>query len=275
MAGVVARPTSAEQENAVRLAVEQAGAAIRRLRLVDEAREARLKAERESIRAALLSSLSHDLKTPLATILGSVTTLRQFSDTLPEPARTDLLRAIEEETRRLNIYVSNLLQMTRLQSGIDVRLEWADPRDILQGAVGRLRQQHPSREILVTADPALALVRSDAILLEQALFNCLDNAAAIAPPGTPIRVALQRRDDGVIFSVEDEGPGVAPAEKERIFEPFQRGAAAAANGTGLGLAIAKGILQALGGTIGVESPLGAKGGARFWLRIPLEEGARR
>ncbi len=92
-------------------------------------------------------------------------------DTLPEPARTDLLRAIEEETRRLNIYVSNLLQMTRLQSGIDVRLEWADPRDILQGAVGRLRQQHPSREILVTADPALALVRSDAILLEQALFK--------------------------------------------------------------------------------------------------------
>ncbi len=124
--GVAPGAASDEQEKAVRTAVEQAGAAIRRLRLADEADEARRKAERESIRAALLSSLSHDLKTPLATILGSVTTLRQFSATLPEAARTDLLRAIEEEARRLNIYVGNLLQMTRLQSGIDARLDWAE-----------------------------------------------------------------------------------------------------------------------------------------------------
>ncbi len=270
VAGVSAGATTAEQQNAVRSAVEQAGAAIRRLRLAEEAGEARRKAERESIRAALLSSLSHDLKTPLATILGSVTTLHQFSDTLPEAARTDLLGAIEEEARRLNIYVGNLLQMTRLQSGIDPRLEWADPGDILQAAVRRIRHQHPSRDILVLADPELPLVQTDAILLEQALFNCLDNAAAIAPQETPIRVSLHHTNRVLTFTVEDDGPGVAPAEQERIFEPFQRGAAASANGTGLGLAIAKGILQALGGTIGVESPLTDEGGARFRLSIPVE-----
>ncbi len=272
--GVAPGAASDEQEKAVRTAVEQAGAAIRRLRLADEADEARRKAERESIRAALLSSLSHDLKTPLATILGSVTTLRQFSATLPEAARTDLLRAIEEEARRLNIYVGNLLQMTRLQSGIDARLDWAEPRDILQGAVGRLRQMHPDRTMVVAADPDLPLVRTDAILLEQALFNCLDNAAAIAPQGTPIRVAIAMHEGRLLFTVEDEGPGVDPAEQERIFEPFQRGSAAAANGTGLGLAIARGILHALGGAIGVVSPLTGKGGARFWLAVPSGEGPR-
>ncbi len=267
VAGVEAGPAGPERRSAVRSAIEQAGVVIQRLRLAEEAAESRRKAERESIRAALLSSLSHDLKTPLAAILGSVTTLRQFADSLPEPARKDLLLAIEDEARRLNLYVGNLLQMTRLQSGLDARLEWSDPRDILNAAVNRAQRDHPGRRLIVrvVADPPL--MRTDAVLLEQAVFNCLDNAAAIAPQGAPIVASLELEDGRLGFSIEDEGPGVPPDEQVLIFEPFQRGSAAAAGGTGLGLAIAKGIVQTLGGDIGVDSPIKNDRGARFWLNF--------
>ena len=263
IAGYQSTGRSNERDRAVSSAIEQSGAVIARLRLADEAGEARLTAERERLRAALLSSLSHDLKTPLATILGSVTALRQLSHALPEGARDDLLEAIEEETQRLNAYVGNLLHMTRLQSGLDARLDWVDPRDILNGAVARLRRGHPGRAIQTHADDALPLLRTDAALLEQALFNCLDNAAVIAPADTAVRASLRLERQAFRFSVEDAGPGV-PAH-----EQLQRGAAAMPNGTGLGLAITKGIALALGGSVGVESPLTDEGGARFWLSFPV------
>lgn len=274
VAGVDATRFSPELDRVATSAIEQSGAVIARLRLASEAREARLKAERESLRAALLSSLSHDLKTPLATILGSVTTLRQLADALPEAARDDLLLAIEEDARRLNIYVGNLLHMTRLQTGLDARLDWVDPRDILNGSVMRLKRDYPDRTVTTHVDDDLPLVRTDAALLEQALFNCLDNAAAIAPVDTAIAMSLRLEESVLCFSVADSGPGVPTYEQVRIFEPFQRGAAARTNGTGLGLAIAKGIVVALGGRIGVDSPLTDTGGSRFWLAVPLaKEGA--
>lgn len=265
------RPTvpAPERERAVASAIEQTGAVIARLRLAGEADEARRQAERESLRAALLSSLSHDLKTPLATILGAVTSLRQLSDVLPEAARDDLLQAIEEEARRLNTYVGDLLHMTRLQAGLDPRLDWVDPRDILNGAVARARRGYPGRAVEVLTDPDLPLLRTDAALLEQALFNCLDNAAAIAPADTRMTAALRLADGFLRYSIEDEGPGVPIEEQQRIFEPFRRGAAATYNGTGLGLAITKGIALALGGAVEVESPLTEKGGARFSLVFPV------
>lgn len=230
-----------------------------------------MQAERESIRSALLSSLSHDLKTPLATILGSVTALRELASALPEAARNDLLAAIEEDARRLNAYVGDLLHMTRLQAGLDLRLDWVDPHDILDAAVARIRRAHPGRIIITPIDPDLPLIRTDTSLLEQALFNCIDNATGIAPEGTTITVALRQQKNALQFSVEDEGPGVPVDDQHRIFEPFQRGETGAANGTGLGLAITKGIVNALGGSLGVESPLTPKGGARFWLAFPLPE----
>lgn len=271
VAGVFRASPSPDLDKAVMSAIEQTGATILRLRLGRLADEARMQAERESLRSALLSSLSHDLKTPLATILGSVTSLRELAPALPEAARNDLLAAIEEEARRLNAYVGDLLHMTRLQAGLDLRLDWVDPRDILDAAVARIRRTNPGRIIITPIDPALPLFRTDASLLEQALFNCIDNANGIAPAGTKITVAL-RRENGILrFSVEDEGPGVPVADQHRIFEPFQRGETGGANGTGLGLAITKGIVQALGGNLGVESPLTPKGGARFWLAFPLQE----
>jgi two-component system sensor histidine kinase KdpD len=271
VAGVLRTGPSQDLGKAVMSAIEQTGAAIHRLRLGRLAEEARMQAERESLRSALLSSLSHDLKTPLATILGSVTTLRELAPALPEAARNDLLAAIEEEARRLNAYVGDLLHMTRLQAGLDLRLDWVDPRDVLDAAVARIRRTHPGRIIITPIDPDLPLFRTDASLLEQALFNCLDNANGIAPEGTSITVALRRDGTMLRFSVEDEGPGVRPEDQQRIFEPFQRGETGAANGTGLGLAITKGIVQALGGSLGVESPLTPNGGARFWLAFPRPE----
>lgn len=271
VAGVIRSGPSPDLGKAVISAIEQTGTGIHRLRLGRIAGEARMQAERESIRSALLSSLSHDLKTPLATILGSVTALRELASALPEAARNDLLAAIEEDARRLNAYVGDLLHMTRLQAGLDLRLDWVDPRDILDAAVARIRRAHPGRIILTPIDPDLPLLRTDASLLEQALFNCIDNATGIAPAGTTITVALRKQKNALRFSVEDEGPGVAVDDQHRIFEPFQRGETGAANGTGLGLAITKGIVHALGGSLGVESPLTPKGGARFWLAFPLPE----
>lgn len=273
LVGINATRPSLDRDKSAMSAIEQTGATIVRLRLARVADESRMKAERESLRSALLSSLSHDLKTPLATILGSVTTLRELAAALPEASRNDLLAAIEEEARRLNTYVGDLLHMTRLQAGIDPQLDWVDPRDILNGAVVRIRRNHQNRAIESQMDPAFPLLRTDASLLEQALFNCIDNAAGIAPAETVIRVALRQEDDTLRFCVEDEGPGVPKHDQSRIFEPFQRGETGAANGTGLGLAIAKGIVQALGGTIGVESPLTENGGARFWLAFPIAKDA--
>lgn len=271
VAGVNAARLSPEGTKAVTSAIEQTGASIAALRLACEADAARLQAERESLRSALLSSLSHDLKTPLATILGSVTALRQFSNALPENARDDLLHAVEEEARRLNTYVGDLLHMTRLQAGLDPRLDWVDPRDILNGAATRIRREFAGRQINTRVGAAPALFKTDAALLEQAVFNCLHNAAVVAPVGTAIELRLDQEHGHMRFIIEDEGPGVPLADQQRMFEAFQRGANASHNGTGLGLAITKGIVQALGGRVGVDSPLTEQGGSRFWLELPMGE----
>ncbi len=265
--GVHAWRPSPEREKALMSAIGQTAAAISRLRLAREAEEARLKAERESLRSAILSSLSHDLRTPLATILGSVTSLRELGGALPKSARIDLLAAIEEDARRLNAYVGDLLHMTRLHAGLDLRLDWVDPRDVLNSAVLRIRRQYPHRVVEPRSPLSSTVLRTDFALLEQALFNCLDNAARIAPSDTPILATLWEDDGSLHFGIEDEGPGVSWEDRKRIFEPFQRGATANHNGTGLGLAIAKGIVTALGGEMGVDSPLAAGRGARFWLRF--------
>ncbi len=223
VAGVCRAGPAPDLDKAVISAIEQTGAAILRLRLGRLAEEARMQAERESLRSALLSSLSHDLRTPLSTIIGSVTTLREMASDLPESARDDLLAVIEEDARRLNAYVGDLLHMTRLQAGLDLRLDWVDPRDVLDAAVARIRRTYPKRVVITPMDQSLPLLHTDSSLLEQALFNFIDNANGIAPAATPIIVALRRKGSALRFSVEDEGPGVPAEDQKRIFEPFQRG----------------------------------------------------
>jgi two-component system sensor histidine kinase KdpD len=258
-------------EQVLEAIVRQGRVAMERARFASEAAQARATAERESLRASLLSSLSHDLKTPLATIVGAVTSLRQLGNILQEEARSDLLLAIEEEAERLSRYVSNLLHMTRLRTGLDLRLDWIDVVDVAHGAIERARRAYPGRAMLLKAPSNIPLLRADAALLEQALFNIFDNAVKFSATADAIEVLVVRDGDGVEIAVSDKGQGIEEADLAQIFEPFFRSAKAAAAGTGLGLAISRGIVQALGGAIRAESPGPAGRGTTVHIRLALGE----
>ncbi len=237
----------------------QADAAIDRLALASEA-------EREKLRAALLASLSHDLRTPLATIRGAASTLRELGAALPPAARLDLAVAIDEEAARLARHVDNLLQMTRLRAGLDLRTDWIDANDVAHGAVARARRAFPDRTITLDPDPAHRLVKADATLLEQAVFNLIDNAAKFSHDS--VRVVVRGASDGLLFRVDDSGPGIAQGDLAHVFEPFFRSPGTGAEGTGLGLAIVAGIARALGGDAFAASP-GADGAATsVTIRLP-------
>ena len=272
------RHVSRETEQAIESILRQGAGAIERLALTRAAADARDKAEREALRSAVLSSLSHDLRTPLATILGSVTSLRLLGETLPPEARADLLQAIEEETGRLSRYVSNLLHMTRLQSGLDIRLDWIDTADTARAAIKRMRAGYPNRDIRFDAaiDAPVPLIHADAELLEQALCNLIDNAIKFSPSDEPVAVTVTSTHDCVSIGVTDRGVGIPDAERERIFEPFFRGTAtpptgALPGGAGLGLAICRGIVQALGGTIRAAQPEIGAIGTTILLTFPIGE----
>jgi two-component system sensor histidine kinase KdpD len=262
-----------ENDRVVASILRHGAVAIERLVLARTAQEAREKADRESLRSALLTSLSHDLRTPLATILGSVTSLRQLGETLPAEARADLLLAIEEETGRLSRYVSNLLHMTRLQSGLDPRLDWIDPADVTHGAVERARSAYPGRDIAFRVVGAVPLIHCDAALLEQALVNIIDNAVKFSPLGMAVEVLVTTAGKSVRIGVTDRGEGISEPDRDRIFETFYRGSATKVPGTGLGLTICKGIVQALGGAIRAESPVEDGHGTTVLVDLPAPEPA--
>ena len=251
------------REKAIAVILRQAGQALERLALSDEAEAERRRATSEEMRAALLASLSHDLRTPLATILGSVTTLRELGETLSPAAQGDLLAAIEEETQRLGRYVEKLLQLTRLQSGMGVHLAWVDVADVAMSAVARARRSWPNARIEAEFPP-LPMIRAEAGLLEQALFNLIENAVKYAPG--VIRLGATLREGWLVLSVADRGRGLPGAiarwlESDSMAPPTQ--------GAGLGLAISKGIARALGGTLAAgQTP---QGGAVLEIRLPLPE----
>lgn len=254
-------------EQVVGAILQQGAAAMERVELAGEAARAREAAEQERLRSALLSSLSHDLRTPLAAILGSVTTLRELGDAMPTEARADLLAAIEEETGRLSRFVANLLAMTRLEAGVALKRDWTDVGDILRAAVARARKAFPAQALELSLGPNLPLVRADATLLEQAIFNLIDNAARHSPAGAPVMLSAQLAGEEIAIAVEDRGPGVAPEARERIFGKFFT---TSPSGAGLGLAICRGVVTALGGSIALEAPEAARSGARFVIRLKVE-----
>jgi two-component system, OmpR family, sensor histidine kinase KdpD len=266
-------PLPIETERALAALIDQSAIAIERTLLVDETTKARHVAESERLRNALLSSLSHDLRTPLASILGSVTSLRTFRKELSEGERCDLLAAIEEEARRLSRFVSNLLDMTRLDSGaIEVKRDLVDVGDTVRSAAERSRKSFPSREIAITIEPGLLPVRGDSGLLEQMVFNLLDNANKYSPAGTPTAVHARRDGGAVVLTVRDQGDGIAREDLDRVFEKFYRGKQGDGRsaGTGLGLPICRGIVTAMGGTIEAESPVKDGHGTRIVVRLPAE-----
>ena len=250
---------------------EQAAVALDRVQLVGEAVQAAALQENENIRDALLSSLSHDLRTPLASITGAVSSLRQLRG-LTEPQRQELLLAIDQEASRLGRFVANLLDMSRIESGaIKVRRDWVDVADAIRSAEDRLQKTH-GRKTKISLAPTLHFVRGDQDLLVQIIYNLLDNAHKYGGDG---EVSVHARDDGkdVMISVTDEGPGIKPADLERVFEKFYRagGADRRKPGTGLGLSICRGLLSAMGGTIKAESPALRRSGTRLVVRLPAAE----
>lgn len=253
------------REQAITVIVRQSELALQRLAFAASAHDERRKAETEGLKATLLSSLSHDLRTPLATILGSVTTLRELGPSLPAAARTDLLIAIEEEAQRLNRYVANLLHMTRLQTGLGAQMSWLDAGDVARAAMQRASRAFPQAQIRGEL-PELPMIRGEAALLEQALFNLMENAAKYAPG--PITLSGSREGGEIVFAVSDTGPGLP--ENVRAWLVSDR-LAAGGELSGLGLRICKGIARALGGRLSAQAL--HPHGARIALHLPVPSDA--
>jgi two-component system sensor histidine kinase KdpD len=216
--------------------------------------------EGEKLRRALLDSVSHELKTPIAVIRAAIDA---------QDSANPYLAEIDTASRRLQRIVDGLLQMTRLESSvIEPRLEWCDVHDIVSAALEATGDILRGREFSERIMPELPLVKTDHTLLEQALANLLHNAAAHTSPGTPVELSVARHDKGIEFTVRDHGKGIPKAEERRIFGKFYRAPGAPAGGTGLGLSIAKGFLRALGGEIVARNHPG--GGAEFTIRLTAE-----
>jgi two-component system sensor histidine kinase KdpD len=227
-------------------------------------------AETEGLRNALLASISHDLRTPLAVIAGASSSLVEKGDGLVAGERAALARSIYEQTREMTELVNNVLEMTRLEAGtIALDRDWHALGEIAGSVLRRLRDrlaQHPVR-VELAAD--LPLVRVDATLVEQALANLLENAAKYTPPGTEVFLRATRDAQDLIVSVEDAGPGLPPGDPEQLFAKFHRGKTEGAiGGAGLGLAICRAVVRLHGGRIWAERRL--EGGAAFHFTLPLE-----
>ena len=243
---------------------DQAALALERARLADEAEAARMGAETERLRSTLLTSVSHDLRTPLAAITGAATTMLQAGARLDERTRRDLLESIREETERLNRLVQNLLEMTRLESGaLTLRREWHPIEEVIGAALGRFGD----RPVRLTIPRDLPLVPIDDVLIEQVVINLVDNAVKYTPTASPIRILATAHEDTVTVEVADHGPGLPKGDEERVFEKFYRGADATRQGTGLGLAICRGIVHAHGGRIWAQNL--PEGGVAILFTLPL------
>jgi len=250
-----------KQEHEAKLREEHTAA------LAWEARQAALLAKTEKMRSALLSSVSHDLRTPLAAITGAATTLRH--EPLDEATRRELTETICEEAERLERQLSNLLDMTRLESGaVIARKEWVPLEEIVGGALTRLESKLGSRTVSTSLQPDLPMVPVDPVLMQQLFVNLFENAAKYTPPGTSIEVTAVRDGASVVVEVIDHGPGLPEGEEELVFERFHRGPHAVVPGAGLGLAICRGIAQAHGGSLSACNEPGA--GACFRLMIPVQ-----
>ncbi|NLH83348.1 MAG: DUF4118 domain-containing protein, partial [Phyllobacteriaceae bacterium] len=205
-----------EYEPALSALIDQAATALERARLAEERSQAEESAERERLRSALLSSISHDLRTPLATILGSVTSLRELGDRMEPADRADLLAAIEEETDRLSRFVADLLAMTRLEAGLDARRDWIDAGDVVRAAAEHLRRVRSDHPVRLDVAGAIVPVRGDATLLEQVIFNLGDNAAKASAPGAPIDLVVARDGAAMRIDVIDRGRGLSADEIRRL-----------------------------------------------------------
>ena len=250
--------------------IDQGALAIERVNLVEDVDLTKRTMENERLRAALLTSLSHDLKTPLSAILGSASALRDLSDKLKVEERADLLATIVDEAERLNRFIANLLDMTKLEAGaVGANTALHDVREVVSTARRRVAKILAGHQLHVDLAPDLPMIKIDAVLFEQVLFNLLDNAAKYATPGTTITIRGWRDGTHVVLEISDEGPGIPEDDLERIFDKFyrvQKGDRVRA-GTGLGLAISRGFIEIMDGII-TAANRSDRSGAVFTIRLP-------
>jgi two-component system sensor histidine kinase KdpD len=270
-------PFDAQAHAVLGTLAEQTAAAFDRVCLADQMMVARSAAETERVRNILLASVSHDFRTPLASILGSATSLLDFGARLEADARTGLLREIKAEAEALDEMVRNLLAMTRIDAGgLELRRDWVDLREVIERVINAARRRGAALAVVLELPPALALIRADASLIEQAVGNVVNNVVAHAPPGTRLAIDAVETQQSLSIRVTDNGPGIQAEIMPRVFEKFVQGRIgngrnSKSGGTGLGLAIAKGIVEAHGGSIAAESPVADGRGARLTLTFPREQ----
>lgn len=265
-----------EQRRLFHALADQAAQAAERIRLVEDMDRARLAVESDRLRSALLTSISHDLKTPLAAIIGAAGTLKGYSADLDEESKEDLLATVQDEAERLNRFIANLLDMTRLESGaIAPNIALNDLSDVVGAALQRARKvlSNDYVELHLVAD--LPMVAIDPVLFEQVLFNLLDNAAKYSPPQSTILIQAWQEVRSIVLQVLDEGDGIPDEDLERIFDKFYRARKGdrVRAGTGLGLPICRGFIEAMRGTI-VAGNRTDRSGAVFTIRLPVPDQAQ-
>ena len=261
-----------DDQELINAMLQQGADTWRRIQLVGDLESARMKTEVEQLRSALLSSVSHDLKSPLAAMMGAADSLRVLDKQLDEQDRRELLDTILQESRRLDSYIQNLLDMTRLGHGtLKIERDWVAVTDIIGSAIARLKRYFPCVKTEYHAPAGLPLLYVHPALVEQALFNILENAAKFSPAGEPIRVDVEQHDNRLQIGIEDRGPGIPAEKRERIFDMFY----VVADGdqkkqnTGMGLAICRGMIGAHGGTVKALAGRGGRG-TRFQVELPVD-----
>jgi two-component system sensor histidine kinase KdpD len=242
--------------------------AVERIHYVQVAQDTTLQMESERLRNSLLSAISHDLRTPLASLVGLADTLR-LTQPPPTGAQQEIAQAMRDSAQRMNALVNNLLDMARLEAGaVQLNRQWQPLEEVVGSALATCEDTLRGRSVEVQLPPELPLVRIDTVLMERVLVNLLENAARYTPAGSPVMLRARSLGEQMELVVEDRGPGLPPGREEAIFQKFERGRKESATpGVGLGLAICRAIVEAHGGTIRAENA--AAGGARFVISLPL------
>jgi two-component system sensor histidine kinase KdpD len=260
-----------EQLHLLEAFAHQTALAVAADKLLQKQHKTQMEVEAEKLRSSLLSSVSHDLRTPLAAITGSTSSLLADGSNLDPSTRKDLLENIHDEAGRLERLVNNLLEMTKLESGaVKITKELHVPGEVIGSAIARVEDNLGSRSLKTRIPQDLPLVPMDALLIEQVLVNLLDNVLKYSPEGSPIEITTEARNRQWVVEVSDRGPGVPEGDLLKLFDKFYRGPQTSRrSGAGLGLSICKGFVEIHGGTIEAENRPG--GGATFRLTIPLSE----
>ena len=259
-----------EQQKLLDTFLRQIAQAITRVRLAEQARKAQLEMEAERLRNSLLSSISHDLRTPLATIVGSASTLVEEDNTLKAEDKLELSRAIFDEAQRMSSLINNILDMARLDAGaVELNRQWYPLEEIIGTVLTRLQNHLAGRPVTVKLPPGIPMIYVDAVMIEQVLINLLENILRYTPESSPVEIMAATSSNAVIISVADQGPGIPEGSESKLFEKFYRVRhEAAQSGVGLGLAICRAIIIAHGGSIQAQNR--PTGGAVFTFMIPLD-----